>query len=237
LKEGQRGDSFAAESRPEENAAIDRRAFVVAGGFLGLTALTGGFAWSAAPATPVAAADVEEFRVLSRLLTGAPELDPGLAERAYNQLTFLDAGFPGKTAALAAAVKSSGAASMDAFLASPNAGGEDLRGTMVTIVSAWYLGFTGTPIPLRAEDDTGFVTLTEARMYAPTIDATVRPSYARDGLNYWVEPPSFVVAPVAAPGIKSWGKDSPRGIGTIPDAGATAPAGEPPTPASPGSGP
>ena len=88
------------------------------------------------------------------------------------------------------------------------------------IVSAWYLGYTGTPISLRAEDDTGFVTFTKALMYEPTMDATVRPTYARAGINYWVEPPDFVTPPPAPPGIKSWGRESPQGIGAIPEAAA-----------------
>jgi hypothetical protein len=108
---------------------------------------------------------------------------------------------------------------------------------MTTIVSAWYLGFTGTPISLRAEDDTGFVTFTEARMYAPTMDATVHPSYARGGLNYWVEPPDFVTPPPAPPGIKSWGRESPKGIGAIPGAAAVEPNEAPAAPAATGSEP
>jgi hypothetical protein len=214
---------------------MDRRTLVVTSGFLGLSALTGGFAWPKDATAAVSQPDVEAFRALSRLLTGAPDLDPGLAERAYRQLTALDPDFPGEATTLVEAVKSSGATNMDAFLASPNSSGERLRDTMITIVSAWYLGFTGTPIPLRAEDNTGFVTFTQARMYEPTIDASVRPSYARDGLNYWVDPPSFVTAPVGPTGIMSWGKDSPQGIGTIP--GAVAPNKSPSTTAPPGSNP
>jgi len=202
---------------------MDRRTLVVTSGFLGLSALTGALAWPVEAASEVPQPDVEAFRALSCLLTGVPGLDLGLAQRAYNQLAALDPDFPGKVIALAEAVKSSGATGVDAFLASPSASGKGLGDTMTTIVSAWYLGFTGTPIPLRAEDDTGFVTFTQARMYEPTIDASVRPSYARDGLNYWVDPPSFVVAPVGPPGIKAWGKDSPQGIGAIPDAAATPP--------------
>ena len=111
-----------------------------------------------------------------------------------------------------------------------------LRETAATIVSAWYLGYTGTPIPLRAEDDTGFVTFTGALMYEPTMDATVRPSYARAGLNYWVEPPPFVHPPPMPAGIRSWGRESPQGIGTIPEAPAAVQDAAPETP-PPATGP
>jgi hypothetical protein len=126
---------------------------------------------------------------------------------------------------------------MDDFLAHPSSSDQSLRDTIVTVVSAWYLGYTGTPIPLRAEDDTGFVTFTEALMYEPTMDATVHPSYARAGLNYWVEPPDFVAPPPAPPGIKAWGRESPQGIGAIPEAAPPPPEEAPPPTPPPAASP
>ena len=38
------------------------------------------------------------------------------------------------------------------------------------------------------------------------MDATVRPTYARAGLNYWVEPPPFVTPPPMPAGIEAWGQ-------------------------------
>lgn len=215
--------SGLAETLP---GGLDRRAFVVSGA-VALAAL-GGARWLVAPA---AASDADTFRTLSAFLTDVPDLDPALAARAFGLLTALDAGFPEKAAVLASAVTSSLAPSIDDFLAHPASSPLALRATMTTIVSAWYLGYTGTPIPLRAEDDTGFVTFTGALMYRATIDATVRPTYARDGLNYWVEPPAFVTAPPMPPGIRAWGRESPQGIGAIPTATAEppeAPGADPP---------
>jgi hypothetical protein len=63
------------------------------------------------------------------------------------------------------------------------------------------------------------------------MDATVRPTYARAGLNYWVEPPPFVTPPPMPPGIASWGRESPQGVGAIPEAPVEvpeAPGSEPP---------
>ena len=208
--------------------AIDRRSFVVTGAFA-LTAL-GVPAWLVAPAQAETAAP-ESFRNLSAFLIGDKDVDPVLAERAFGQLAALDAGFPEKAAALAAVVDGSQAPTVDDFLAHPASSDLDLRTTMTTVVSAWYLGYTGTLVPLRAVDDTGFVTFVGARMYEPTMDATVRPTYARAGLNYWIDPPPFVTPPPAPPGIASWGQELPQGIGVIP--GSTAPASEEPEATAP----
>jgi hypothetical protein len=61
--------------------------------------------------------------------------------------------------------------------------------TVKKIISAWYLGYTGTPVSLRASDNTRFVSYTDAFAYAPTLDATVIPTYSRGKTNYWVRPP------------------------------------------------
>ena len=199
---------------------IDRRTFLVSGTFA-LAALGG----TRALIVPAEASDAETFRTLSAFLTETPYLDPALAARAFGQLTELDPAFPEKVGRLSEVVTSSLAPSMDDFLAHPASSGSAIRETMVTIVSAWTLGYTGTPVPLRAEDDTRFVTFTGALMYRPTMDATVRPTYARDGLNYWVEPPPFVTPPPMPANIRAWGQESPQGIGAIPQ-----PTLEPETP-------
>ncbi len=228
-----RGDRGA---EPQAAAAtVDRRRFMVSGAFA-FVAVSGGASWIAAAAEGSFAFDAESFRTLSRYLTGATELDPILAQRALAQLGALEAQFPASAAALGDAVRKSGAASVDGFLSDPASSDSALRETMGTIVSAWYLGYTGTPISLRAEDDTGFVTFTGALMYEPTMDATVRPTYARAGLNYWVEPPPFVAAPPMPSAMKLWGRESPQGVGRIPV--TPAPPGEEPMPLSPrGAGP
>jgi hypothetical protein len=218
------------------DGALDRRTFIVSGVFA-LSAFSGA-RWLVATAE-AAPADTGAFRTLSAFLTGTPDLDTEIAARAFGQLTELDANFPEKAGALASAVAASEAPSMDDFLAHPASSDLSLRDSAATIVSAWYLGYTGTPISLRAEDDTGFVTFTGALMYAPTMDATVRPTYARAGLNYWVEPPPFVTPPPMPPGIRSWGRESPQGVGAILQAPATMPEDppEPPPPAPPATEP
>ena len=227
-------DSAAGEreTAAPERGTLDRRAFIVSGVFT-LTAFAG-MPWLFGRAEAAAApADAGTFRVLSTFLTGAADLDAELAARALAQLTALDADFPAKAGILAEAVATSDATSIDDFLAHPASSDPGLRDTVATVVSAWYLGYTGTPISLHAEDDTGFVTFTKALMYEPTMDATVRPTYVRAGINYWVEPPDFVTPPPAPPGIKSWGRESPQGIGAVPEAAAPAAPEETPPPSPP----
>ena len=216
-----------AGAAPEANGnapGIDRRTFLATGTFA-LAALGG----LRALIVPAEASDADTFRSLSAFLADDPAIDPTVAARAFGQLTELDPDFPQKVARLADTVTSSLAPSMDDFLAHPASSPTPLRETMVTIVSAWYLGYTGTPVPLRAEDDTRFVTFTGALMFRPTMDATVRPTYARDGLDYWVEPPPFVTPPPMPATIRAWGQESPQGIGSIPQP-TLEPEPEPGTP-------
>lgn len=219
-----------SETAASERESLNRRTFVVSGAFA-LAAFSSGIHYPVVSVEAAPMVDLELFRTLCIFLTDVPDLDSLLAERAFSQLTALDADFSTQAGTVADAVTASAAPSMDDFLARSALSDQGLRDTIVTIVSAWYLGYTGTPISLRAEDDTGFVTFTKALMYEPTIDATVRPTYARAGLNYWVEPPSFVTPPPAPTGIKSWGRDSPQGVGAIPV--TPAPPGEEPTPSPP----
>ena len=200
---------------------IDRRSFLVSTGLLGIGVALPGIGALVAPAA--AATDAESFQALSEFLTGTQNLDRELADRAYAQLARLHTEFPQKMAALAEAVRASGAEKIDVWLAR-NAGDDALQATAVAIVSAWYLGFAA---PVRPEDDRGFVTFTKALMYEPTIDATVRPTYARGAPDYWIDPPPFVTAPPGPPGLKSWGSASPKATGTIPGAASAAPTSPP----------
>jgi hypothetical protein len=195
---------------------IGRRSFLVSVGRAGIGVSALYISGGLISTSEAANENVQTFRALSGLVTGKSDLDINLAERAYSQLSALDSDFPRKVATLVELARSSGAKTIDALLASPKQGDETSRAAIFTIASAWYFGFTGTPISLRAEDGTGFVTFTKALMYEPTIDATVRPSYARGGTDYWIDPPSFVTVPQMPAGIRSWGRESPQGVGKIP---------------------
>ena len=144
------------------------------------------------------------FVATSRFVTGSALADEAAIARAWSQLVALDAGFAAAVDHLHAAVGSVGLANMSAFLASPLGKDAALLKTVETITSAWYLGYTGTPGDHVVKDDTGFVTFAGALMWRPTIDATVIPTYARGGTDYWVNPPEGTPKPAGKPGVSTW---------------------------------
>lgn len=173
---------------------------------IGTTALMAGMgievgAFGAAPADTLPPA---AFVEISRFVTGSKLDDASALGRAWSQLVALDAGFPNSVRNLTAAVKLAGLASMAAFMASPLAKDAALVKTATTIVSAFYLGFTGTSVSHRDKDDTGFVTFVGALMWRPTIDNTVIPTFARGKTDYWIEPPAGTPAPKGPQGQPSW---------------------------------
>jgi hypothetical protein len=67
-----------------------------------------------------------------------------------------------------------------------------MKALAVSIVSGWYLGYTGTPVGLAVKDDTQFITYSGALMFEPTRDVTVIPTYARAGTDYWAAAPASI---------------------------------------------
>ncbi len=124
--------------------------------------------------------------------------------RAWTQLSTLDREFPRAAERLSAAITSSGVQDMAAFLAASVSKDEALLATARTITAAFYLGFTGRPPSEGHKDTTGFVTFTGALMWRPTIDATVIPTYARGGTNFWVNPPAGTPVPRGPRSIPEW---------------------------------
>ena len=149
-------------------------------GLLRTSAAIGGLAILAAVGAPISAiaADGESqgFTKLSEFLTGY-QLDPVLGTRYLAAIVKRNATFQADLAALQEAVKQSGAANMDAFLALP---GLDpaLKATATKIVSAWYLGVVGEP------EDAELITYADALMYRPTKGILPIPSYG-PGPNAW----------------------------------------------------
>jgi hypothetical protein len=172
---------------------------------IGATALLAGMGLGLAEALPSdASTPTVAFVEISRFVTGSHLDDAHAVGRAWTQLVKLDAGFPDAVRKLADAVKQAQLASMAAFMASPLAKDEALAKTATTIVSAFYLGFTGTSVAHRATDDTGFVTFAGALMWRPTIDNTVIPTFARGGTDYWIKPPAGTPVPKGPQGQPAW---------------------------------
>lgn len=171
--------------------ALTRRTFLLYGiTFTGVAALDAKLNAGAALAAQPEAMATADFVSLSQFLTGHSSLDAGLAARALEQLRTLDTAFDHKLAALAAAIAAAGAKTMDDFLAAnPEA---PLRTTATTVVSAWYLGYTGTPDLSKMEDQARFVTYREALMFKPTLDVSIIPTFSRGPNGFWTEPPATI---------------------------------------------
>jgi hypothetical protein len=136
--------------------------------------------------------DIEQFYRLSLFLTDRTSLSKNVSLRALTMLTEEDKNFPEQVTLLNQKIKQAGLTSVDQLPDSPIFQDEKLRQICLSIISAWYLGYTGTPVEHRAMDNTRFVTYTGALMYEPTIDATVIPTYSRGKTNYWTQPPTTI---------------------------------------------
>ncbi|AYJ84788.1 hypothetical protein D3Y57_01455 (plasmid) [Sphingomonas paeninsulae] len=184
--------------------AIRRRELMLGIATAGVAA-AGGFGLGKALAGPPAAVTPPAaFVDMSRFVTGSAIDDTAALGRAWSQLVALDTGFARATAALSDAIHGAGLRDMAAFLASPLAKNDALIATARTITTTWYLGGTGIANPVQAKDTTGFVTYAGALMYRPTIDATVIPSYARRGTNYWIDSPAGTPTPAGTAGVRDW---------------------------------
>lgn len=141
----------------------------------------------------------QDFLELSQFLVGRTHLDEIVAGRALSGLTSNDPDFPVKAAVLWKALKADKRADMSGFDAS-TAQHPEMRTTAVTIISAWYLGYCGkydehaVPATDHPVDNAEYIAYAAALMFAPTIDATVIPSYSRGRTNYWFYPPKTIAS-------------------------------------------
>lgn len=165
---------------------LSRRKFLIASvAMTGFAVLRPALSWASVPAE---SSDSAIFFKLSQLLTSRTNLSPVVAQRALYWLTEEDAQFPQKLQLLSTEIANQKITLADQLYGHPMMDGP-LGDVAKKIISAWYLGYIGTPVPQRAVDSTRFVTYTDALAYAPTLDATVIPTYSRGRTNYWVQPP------------------------------------------------
>jgi hypothetical protein len=166
---------------------LSRRSFLISGmAATGFAALQPMLSWAAQPNVN---SDIERFYRLSLLLTGRNNLSRIVTTRALHALSEGDADFPQKIQQLASALSTNKISDINQLNGHPIMQSPD-GDTIKKIISAWYLGYTGTPVSLRATDSTRFVTYTDALMFEPTLDATVIPTYSRGHTNYWTQPPA-----------------------------------------------
>ncbi|MCP1625113.1 sorbitol dehydrogenase family protein [Pseudomonas nitroreducens] len=134
----------------------------------------------------------ESLLRLSLLLTGRPMLNSLQAARINDALTASDPSFPQRLTQLSCAVADDGFDDMRQFAEFCARHEPAVKVTAMAILSAWYLGYTGTPSASSSEDDARFIAFRSALMYAPTLDATVIPSFARGRTDYWDQPPATI---------------------------------------------
>lgn len=133
----------------------------------------------------------DDFMRLSLLLTGRTTLSSAQGERIYRALILNSDQFPSMVKALQQAIAGDGFTDMINFHAFAGRHQAQIRDTAMTIISAWYLGYAGTPSH-SGKDDARFIAFQDALMYQPTLDATVIPTYSRGETNYWVNPPASI---------------------------------------------
>lgn len=136
----------------------------------------------------------ETLMRLSQLLTGRPLLNSLQAVRIADSLSAADPAFPERLAQLSQAVAADGLDDMRGFPAFCARHDPAVKTTAMAIISAWYLGYTGTPSADSTEDDARFIAFRYALMYTPTLDATVIPTFARGRTNYWDQPPATIAS-------------------------------------------
>lgn len=140
----------------------------------------------------VTPSDRAAFYHASTLLTNRKKLNDTVALRALEGLLEADSAFSAHFRMLWSALQSAKITQVSQLNSHVIMQNAQHSMTIKKIISAWYLGYTGTPIELRAVDNTHFVTYTDALMYESTIDATVIPTYSRGKTNYWVKPPETI---------------------------------------------
>ena len=132
------------------------------------------------PETPrVTRSPETEFLVLSRALTGHPELNARTAERMWAAFERTDAALFADFPALAR-LRRDGQTAPELLQSAQAAGFGDAA---LALVTAWYTGTVGSGAKVEV------VAYADALMYWPTRDAMPPPSYVLGGPAWWVEPP------------------------------------------------
>lgn len=169
---------------------LNRRQFILGSGLLLGAVAVPNFVLKAASTLAAPHRNYAQFLELSQFLLAAHPLNEQVAHRIHDALSGRDPAFEHEVTALLALRTAEAWVDVDAFGRSAhyqNAG--DSRRLALSIISAWYLGYVGTPSGNTAHDDAQFITYTQALMYQPTVKTLVIPSYVKWGTNYWAQPP------------------------------------------------
>jgi len=199
----------------EGNPSLEKRRFLVQTGLAAGTLLgTGGWiaaisaSGSAQAATgpvessvpvaggaPVEAEADAQFLVLSQTLTGHSPLDPILARRYLNALSFQDTTFGMQFIALLKVVALSPVMEPEALASTLDQQNPDLGKVLHRIVSAWYTGVVGEGANAQV------IAYQGALMFASVDDVLMPPSYCRAAPFYWTAKPPQVTTEVTTPSV------------------------------------
>ena len=146
---------------------LSRRTFLISGAALaGFAVLKPALSRIMAP---TGNSDSAIFFKLSLLLTNRKQLSQVIAQRVLHCLTAEDASFPQAMQQLCTRLDAANIAiAADLIGHTLNTGTEG--NTVKKILSAWYLGYTGKPVSLRALDNTRFVSYTHALATGASLD-------------------------------------------------------------------
>lgn len=125
---------------------------------------------------------------MGQFLTGKG-LDKALCDRAGSAITINNPNFFENLVKLQDFIKENDVSDVEALQTTPGFEGE-LRDTAKLLISALYLGYSGTPKAHSSVDDVQFVTFTQAITYQITHPYTPIPSYSRWGTGYWAHLPT-----------------------------------------------
>ncbi len=169
------------------SAGVTRRSFLIysAAGLVSISLIPASESFAALPVSNVE--EENEFNRLCRFLTGK-DLSLSLTKRSFSALSHVDTDFEQRARELSAFIRRGHYASIEALKVDSKFD-DHLRQTALSIISSLYLGYAGTARPDHSEDNTQFVTYTEALMYRLTYDYTPIPSYSRWSTGYWTSVP------------------------------------------------
>ncbi|MET0255432.1 MAG: sugar dehydrogenase complex small subunit [Luteibacter sp.] len=187
-------DIHGSDPRAVPPVDAGRRRLLISAGMLAAASALLPWARMAYGQSPAQAspAELDAFLALGRRLTGHSELPADVSARLFAALAAGDRNFGSQVTALARAMEAAGIDDMRRFKGSMVDNDAALKALAVTIVSGWYLGYTGEPKGSGKDDGTRFITYTGALMFRPTIDVTVIPTYARAGTDYWSAAPASI---------------------------------------------
>lgn len=129
-----------------------------------------------------------DIKLLANFLTNKT-IKPILAIRTLEALTKINPNFPKEAIALSNLINTHKINDVEELKNHPLFDNH-LKDTALKIISAFYLGYVGTPQPSSANDNVEFITYTEIETYKLTYLYTPIPSYSRWKTNYWSELPT-----------------------------------------------